>query len=154
MALHRWTVAWFVLGAVLALHIAEEATSGSYWAYGETMDFLRRLFPSLPIPRFQFEVWLLDIAGAILALLSLTWLVQKRSQIMRPASFALATFTTANAMQHILFSLASDRVLGGTVTSPLLLAASLFLLLSIPRRDEAKIEAKINESAAMTRGTH
>ena len=136
--LQRWTVAWFVHSAVLALHIAEEATSGAYLIYGETLDFLRQIYPQLAIPPFRFTIWLLDITGTMLVLLSLTWLVHKRFQIMRPASFALATFTTANAMMHILFSLASDRVLAGTLTSPFLLAASLFLLLSIPRENDAK----------------
>jgi hypothetical protein len=146
IALHRWTVAWFVLSATLALHIAEEATSGSYLVYGETLDFLRQIFPQLPIPPFQFTVWLVDIVGAILVLLSLTWLVQKRSPIMRPASFALATFTTANAMLHILFSLASDRILAGTLTSLLLLAASLFLLLSVPRGDDRAFDVVSSSS--------
>jgi len=150
IALHRWTVAWFILCAALALHIAEEATNGSYLVYGETLDFLRQVFPSLHIPTFQYTVWLLDISGAILVLLSLTWLVQKRYQIMRPASFALATFTTANAMLHILSSLAFDRVLAGTITSPLLLAASLFLLLSVPRSDDAKANGS---AAVMASGT-
>jgi len=136
ITLRRWTVAWFVLGAVLALHIVDEATNGSYAVSGETLDLLRQLYPWLPIPQFQFSVWLIDIIGAILLLLSLTWLVQKGHRLMRPASFALATFTTANAMLHILLSLASDRVLAGTLTSPLLLAASLFLLLSVPGRDD------------------
>jgi hypothetical protein len=136
IALHRWTVAWFVLSVTLALHIAEEASSGSYLVFGETLDLLRQIFPQLAIPPFQFTVWLIDIVGAILLLLSLTWLVQKRYAIMRPASFALATFATANAMVHILFSLASDRILAGTFTSPPLLVASLFLLLSVPRGDD------------------
>lgn len=148
--LQRWTVAWFVLSAALALHIAEEATSGAYLVYGETLDFLRQIYPQLAIPPFKFSVWLFDITGTILVLLSLTWLVQKRFRIMRPASFALATFTTANAMMHILFSLASDRVLAGTLTSPLLLAASLFLLLSIPRDSDAKVNGS---RAVMALGT-
>lgn len=148
--LQRWTVAWILLSAVLALHIAEEATSGTYLIYGETLDFLRQIYPQLAIPPFKYDVWLLNITGTILVLLSLTWLVQKRYQIMRPASFALAIFTTANATIHILLSLASDRVLAGTLTSPLLLAASLFLLLSIPRADDAKANGS---AAVMAHGT-
>ena len=139
--LQRWTVAWFVLCVLLALHIAEEAASGDYRAYGQSLALLRELFPQLPIPQFRFTVWLVDIAGAIIVLFLLTGLVHKNYQIMRSASFALATFTTANAMLHILLSLASDQVLAGTLTSPLLLVASLFLFLTIPRTEHFNTRA-------------
>ena len=51
---------------------------------------------------------------------------------MRLPSFALATFTTANAALHILLSLAAGEILAGALTAPLLLVASLFLFLSVP----------------------
>ncbi len=139
--LQRWTIAWFVLCVVLALHIAEEAASGDYRAYGQSLDLLRQFFPQLPIPQFSFTVWLVDIAGAIIVLFLLTGLVHNNLQIMRAASYALAVFTTANAMLHILLSLASDQVLAGTLTSPPLLAASLFLFLSIPRTEHTNARA-------------
>ena len=133
--LPRWTVAWFVLCVLLALHIAEEAASGDYRAYGQSLELLREFIPQLPIPQFRFTVWLVDIVGAIIVLFLLTGLVHTNHPIMRPASFALAIFTTANAMLHILLSLASDQVLAGTLTSPPLLVASLFLFLTIPRTE-------------------
>jgi hypothetical protein len=146
--LQRWTVAWFVLCVLLALHLAEEAASGDYRAYGQALDLLRVFFPQLPIPHFNFTVWLVDIAGAIIVLFLLTGLVHRNYQIMRPASFALAIFTTANAMLHILLSLASDRILAGTLTSPLLLVASLFLLLTIPRAEHASAGAPAPATAS------
>ena len=131
--LHQWTVAWFTLSAVLALHVYQEVTSGAHQTYGATMDLLRQLFPLLP--PFNYTVWLLDITGAALALLALTWFVHKRNRLMLPASYALATFTTANAMLHLCSRFYGVEYLAGTQSALLLLAASLFLLLSIPRRD-------------------
>jgi hypothetical protein len=132
-ALHQWTVAWFVLCVVLALHIYQEVTAGAHQTYGATMDLLRQFFPVLP--PFNYTVWLFDITGAALALLALTWLVHKRNKFMLPASYALATFTTANAMLHLCSRLYGVAYLAGTESALLLLAASLFLLLSIPSRD-------------------
>jgi hypothetical protein len=124
-----WTVAWFTLCAVLAAHIAEEAQTAS----GVGIEILRLFFPALP--PFQYSIWLIDIVGAVLALLGLTWQVQQRNPLMRPASYALALFTTGNAMMHLLLSYAENQVLAGTVTAPVMLVASLFVLVSIPRGD-------------------
>lgn len=124
-----WTVAWFTLCAVLAAHIVEETQAVS----GAGIEVLRLFFPSLP--PFQHSIWLVDIVGAVLALVALTWQVQQRNPWMRPASYAFALFTTANAMMHLLLSYAENQVLAGTVTAPLMLLASLFLFVSIPRGD-------------------
>jgi hypothetical protein len=132
-ALHQWTIAWFVLCVVLAFHIYEEATAGARQSYGVIMDLLRQFLP--PLPPFNFEVWLLDISGTLLVLFALTWFVHKRHKIMLPASYALATFTTANAMLHLCSRLYGVEYLAGTQSALLLLTASLFLLLSIPSRD-------------------
>jgi hypothetical protein len=122
-----WTLAWFTLCAVLAAHIVEEAQAVS----GAGIELLRLIFPALP--PFQYSIWLVDIVGAVLALVALTWQVQRQNPWMRAASYALALFTTANAMMHILVSYAENEVFAGTVTAPAMLLASLFLLLSIPR---------------------
>lgn len=124
-----WTVAWFTLCAVLAAHIVEEAQAVS----GAGIEVLRLFFPALP--PFQYSIWLVDIVGALVALLALTWQVQRQNPWMRPASYAFALFTTANAMMHLLLSYAEGEVLAGTVTAPLMLIASLFLLVSIPREN-------------------
>jgi hypothetical protein len=124
-----WTVAWLTLCVVLAAHIVEEAQIVS----GAGIEVLRLFFPSLP--PFQYSIWLIDIVGALLALVGLTWQVQRRNPWMRPASYALALFTTANAMMHLLLSYAQNVTLAGTLTAPAMLLASLFLLLSIPRGD-------------------
>jgi len=137
MASHRWTIAWLTLSAVLAAQVLDDVMSGSYQAYSDTLNFLHQAFPQLPIPRFQFEVWLINVSGAVVVLLCLTWLVARRFPIMRVASFALAVFGTGNALLHILGFSSSDNSLIGSVLPPLLLAASLFLVLSVPPADDA-----------------
>jgi hypothetical protein len=135
VAIHRWTVAWFGLSTVLAIQVLQEVMSGSYRAYGEALNLLHEIFPYAPVPRFQFEVWLLNVSGAALVLLALTWLVQKRYPIMRAASFALATFATGNAMGHILGLFPSDDTPMAAFMPMLLLSAALFLFLSVPGRE-------------------
>lgn len=126
-----WTIAWFTLCVVLALHIYEEATIAS----GVGLDLLRAFFPSLP--PFQYEIWLIDIVGSVIALFALTIQVQKRNPWMRPASFALATFTAANAMMHMLSTIALKTPVAGTITAPALLAAAFLLFVAIPRGELA-----------------
>lgn len=131
-AFHQWTIAWFVLCGTLAIHLYEEATAGARQSYGATMDYLRQLFPWLP--PFHFTIWLVDVVGALLVLFALTWFVHKRRKLMLPASYALATFTTVDATLHLLPRFAGVEYFAGTQSALLLLAASLYLLLSIPRR--------------------
>jgi hypothetical protein len=132
-ALQQWTIAWITLCFVLAFHIYEEVTAGTRQTYGAATEFLREFFPWLP--PFNFTVWLVDITGAVVVLFSLTWLVHKRHKFMLPASYAFATFTTVNAMIHLCSRLYGVEHVAGTQSAPLLLAASLFLLLSTPNRD-------------------
>jgi hypothetical protein len=133
-ALHQWTAAWFILCLVLAHHIYLEAVAGATQPYDQTMDMLRQLFPWLP--PFHFNVWMINVAGSVLALLGLTWLVLRGSPYMIAASYALATFTTADAMLHMCYHLSRAEYLASAQSSLLLLAASFFLFLTIPRRSD------------------
>jgi len=133
----RWTVAWLVLSLVLALHVADEVLNGTLAFYRDLSDFIAEYLPFAKIPPFRPGLWLINLSGAALVLIALTWLVYKRRGPMRLASYVLATFATANAMLHIMMSLAVQHVMPGTLTSPLILAASLFLFVSIPADEDA-----------------
>lgn len=127
-----WTIAWLSLCVALAAHVVEEAQAVS----GAGIELLRLVFPALP--PFQYSIWLVDIVGALVALFALTLQVQRQNPWMRPASFAFALFATANAMMHLLMSYAEGDVLAGTVTAPVMLVASFFLLVSIPQGDASR----------------
>ena len=137
----RWTAAWLTLSLVLALHVADEVFNGTLAFYRDLSDFVAVYLPFGKLPVFRFDLWLINLCGASLALIAMTWLVYKRQGPMRLASYVLASFATANAMLHIMMSVAVGHVMPGTLTSPLILAASLFLFASIPEEPEGPGEA-------------
>ena len=137
----RWTAAWLMLSLALALHVADEVLNGTLAFYRDLSDFVAEYLPFAKLPAFRFELWLINLCGAALVLIAMTWLVYKRQGQMRLASYVLATFATANAMLHIMMSLAVGHLMPGALTSPLILAAALFLLVSIPSDDEATAAA-------------
>lgn len=126
----RWAMAWLTLSLVLGLHVAEEAVVGSFALYNEMANWLAA---------FRYDLWVVNLSATILVLVALTWLVAARLGPMWLASYVLALFAVANAALHILLSLSAERLLPGTLSAPLVLAAALFLLVSIP---EAQTEGK------------
>jgi Protein of unknown function with HXXEE motif len=128
----RWAMAWLTLSSVLGLHVVEEAVDGSFALYNDMVDWLGVIFPFIELPAFRYNVWVVNLSGTVLVLVALTGLVALRQGPMRLASYALALFAVANAALHILMSLSAERLLPGTLSSPLVLAAALFLLVSIP----------------------
>jgi hypothetical protein len=128
----RWAMAWLILSLVLGLHVAEEAASGRFAIYDDLLDWIGFFLPFVEMPAFRYNMWLINLTGAVVVLIGLTWLVVTRQGPMRLASYVLAIFASANALLHIFLSVAAGELLPGTLTSPLVLAASLFLLISIP----------------------
>lgn len=125
-----WILAWLTLCAALAFHIFEEAPYVR--EFGPTIAILRDLFPWLPAFKYQF--WLFNSVGTVVVLIALTWQVYRRNPWMWPASYAFGFCTTVLATMHILWSLSSGSMIAPWMTAaPLLLAASFFLLSSIPR---------------------
>ena len=124
-----WTLSWLALCAAFAFCIFEEAQYVREAA--PTISFLRDLFPWLP--PFSYEFWLVNNVGTIVVLTALAWQVHRRNPLMRPASYAFGRFTIVTSMSHSLYVPSSESALGPWMTSaPILLAASLLLLLSIP----------------------
>lgn len=125
-----WTLSWLALCAALAFHIFEEAAHVRDFA--PTFSILRDLLPWLPT--FSYEFWLFNNVGAVIVLSAFTWQVHKRNPLMRPASYAFALFTIIIAMSRSLWVPLSGNPMAPWMTAtPILLAASLLLLLSIPR---------------------
>jgi hypothetical protein len=125
-----WTLSWLALCAALAFHVFEEAAYVR--AAVPAISILRDLFPWLP--HFSYEFWLFNNVGAVIVLSALAWQVHKRNPLMRPASYAFALFALVTAMFHSLWVPSSGSPMAPWMTAaPFLLAASLLLLLSIPR---------------------
>lgn len=128
--------AWLLLCVALALHVADEALTGFLDVYNPTVLVLREKVPWLPLPMFTFDIWLMGLILAVLGLLALTPFAFQGARWMRPLAYGFAIVMTANALGHTLGSILGrtvesvrfERPMPGFYSSPLLFAASVYLL--------------------------
>lgn len=140
--------AWLALAAALALHVLDEALTGFLDVYNPTVLALRENAPWLPLPVFRFDVWLGGLIAGVLILLLLSKFAFRGAHWLRPPAFVLAVLMLFNGLSHIAATIMgrtveSVRLAGpmpGVYSSPVLVAASIWLLVSLlkpPRRPSA-----------------
>ena len=130
----RWTTAWLVTCLTFAIHIADEAYHGSFGFYADMASLITSVMPSLEVPPFRYEVWLINLVGALAVLLALTPLVRARRSLMIAGSYLLAAFVTSNAALHLYMAITMKALVPGLYTAPLMLAAGLFLFSSVSEK--------------------
>jgi len=128
--------AWLCLCLALMLHVTDEALTGFLSVYNPTVLALRNRFPWLPMPTFAFSRWLSGLVAASLLLLLLTPSMYAGALWMRPIGYIFAAIMIANALGHTVGAIAGrtfasipvKRPMPGFYSSPVLLAAALYLL--------------------------
>ena len=120
--------AWVALAVALALHVADEAFHDFLSVYNPTVQALRERLPWLPLPTFTFPVWLGGLIAGVLLLLALSRFAFRGARWIVLVSYPLGILMTFNAVQHFAGSIYLGRPLPGVYSSPILLAASLWLL--------------------------
>ncbi len=125
---YRHWVAWIALCGALAVHVADEALTDFLALYNPTVLSIRERYPSLPLTTFTFEGWLALLIFAIVVLTAVSYFVRKGRWAMRPISYAFAGFMLLNGLLHIAGSFYMGTFMPGVYSSPLLLAASIFLI--------------------------
>jgi FtsH-binding integral membrane protein len=138
----RWHLAWLLLTAALVGHVLDEALTDFLAVYNPTVESVRKSLPWLPLPTFTFGTWIAGLAVAILVLAALAPLTRGGGPWMRRLSRAYGGLMVLNGLGHIALSVALGRWLPGVVSSPFLLAAALFLLLSVPPRPAAEARGR------------
>ncbi|MBI4909800.1 MAG: hypothetical protein HY820_39650 [Acidobacteria bacterium] len=131
--------AWVVLALAIALHVADEALTGFLSVYNPTVLELQRRLGWWPMPVFTFEGWLSGLVIAVLLLLALTPFAARNSGWWRKAAYVLAVLMIANAAGHTLGTIFGrtfaevqfSRPMPGFYSSPLLLAASVYLMVQL-----------------------
>lgn len=118
--------------SVLAIHVADEALTGWLDWYNPTVREIREKYPLvvLPIllPTFTFEIWLSLLIFAVVMLIVASYFVWKGRWAMRPISHIFAVVMLVNGLVHIAHSIYMRELMPGVYTSPLLLAASIALI--------------------------
>jgi hypothetical protein len=118
------------LCGALAIHVVDEAATDFLAFQNPTVLALREKYPFLPLPVFAFEVWLSLLIFAVIALTAVSYFVWRGRWAMRPISYAFAAFMFLNGLFHIAISIYMGQLISGVYSSPLLLAASIALILS------------------------
>lgn len=128
--------AWILLCLALAAHITDEAATGFLSVYNPTVMAIRERVPWLPLPIFRFDAWLGGLIVADLLLFSLSVFLFRGAKWMRPICWAFAVIMLMNGIGHTLgtifgrtvASVTFPRPMPGFYSSPLSLAASLYLM--------------------------
>jgi hypothetical protein len=126
--------AWIALALALGVHVADEAANDFLSVYNPAVRAIRERAPFLPLPTFSFDVWIAGLAAAVVVLLALSRAVFAGRRWTIAASYALGVLMTVNALGHIGVTLAQGRPMPGVDSSPLLLGASLWLLIAARKR--------------------
>lgn len=128
----RHWLAWMAMCGALAIHVADEALTGWLDWYNPTAREIREQYPyrlmELLLPIFTFEVFLSLLIFAVVSLTAASWFVWKGRWAMRPISHVFAAVMFSNALFHIGHSIYMGKLMPGVYTSPLLLAASVALI--------------------------
>ena len=128
----RHWLAWMAMCGALAVHVADEALTGWLDWYNPTVLAIREQYalPSLPIllPTFTFEIFLSLLIFTVVSLTAASWFVWKGRWAMRPISYVFAVVMLLNGLLHIAHSFYMRKLMPGVYTSPLLLAASIALI--------------------------
>ncbi len=133
--------AWLCLCLALLLHITDEALTGFLGVYNPIVIAFRQKVPWLPLPTFEFDIWLAGLLIAVTALLLLTPFAGRGAGWLRPLAYLFAGLMVVNALGHTAGTIAGARFpvpiprpMPGFYSSPLLLAASIYLLYQLRAR--------------------
>jgi hypothetical protein len=131
--------AWISLCLALALHVADEASTGFLSVYNPTVLVLRKKLPWFPLPVYTFGVWLAGLIAVNILLLCLSVFVLRGALWMRPLGYIFALIMFANGLVHIVgtifgrtvASIRFRRPMPGFYSSPFVLLASAYLLCTL-----------------------
>ena len=123
--------AWLALCAAFGIHVVDEALTDFLSVYNPMVRAVRARFPFLPLPTFTFRVWLTGLVLAVVVLASLTPFAFRGAAWMRPLAYAFGLIMAGNGLLHLVGSAYTRKVMPGTYSAPLILAAAIYLLASV-----------------------
>jgi hypothetical protein len=132
---------WMALSLAVGAHVADEALTHFLDVYNPTVMEMRRRFAWFPMPTFAYQEWLGGLIAFVVLLLLLSPFAFQGAGWIRPIAYILALIMIANGIGHITFTVLGRTVESvhfarpapGFYSSPLLLAASIYLLVQLRR---------------------
>ena len=133
--------AWVLLCLAVAAHVTDEALTGFLSVYNPTVLAVRARLPWWPMPTFGFREWLTGLIVAVAVGLALSPLAFRNARAWRPFAYVMVVLTLLNGLGHTLGTIFGrtvpevrfPRPMPGFYSSPLLLAASIYLLVQLRR---------------------
>ena len=108
----------------------DEAVTDFLGVYNPVFHAIRERHPFILLPIFTFDIWLSLLIFAVIALVGVSVFVWKGRWAMRPISYVFAAVMLCNGLLHIAHSILVQKLMPGVYTSPLLLAASIILIVA------------------------
>ncbi len=129
-------VAWMALCLAFVAHVFDEAITHFLSVYNPTVISLQERFSWFPMPVFRFADWLAGLMVLNLILLLLSPFAFRGARWLRPVVYVFAMIMLLNGLAHTLGTIFGrtvesvhfPRPMPGFYSSPLLLAASIYLL--------------------------
>jgi hypothetical protein len=142
----RLGFAWIGLALALGLHVVDEATTGFLAVYNTTVIEARSRWSWFPMPTFAFNDWLFGLTAFVILLLTLSPLAFRNARGIRPVAYFLSAVMLLNAVGHTLATIAGrtfasirfQRPAPGFYSSPVLVVASVYLLVQLRRTRDAR----------------
>ena len=128
----QFGLAWLALCVAFAIHVTDEALTDFLSAYNPAVQAIRARFPLLPTFTFTFRGWLTGLVLAIVGLATLTPFAYRGAGWMRPVADAFGIVMAGNGLLHLAGSVYMRKAMPGVYSAPLLLAAAVYLLVSVP----------------------
>jgi uncharacterized membrane protein YeaQ/YmgE (transglycosylase-associated protein family) len=138
-ALGKLGWAWVGFCLAVALHVADEASTGFLSVYNPTILAIRPAGWGFP-PTFEFRGWLTALILAVVFGLALSPLFFQGYRGVRPVGYFLAIVVgivnalghiTGTILGHTVSSVRFARPMPGFYSSPILLAAAVYLLVCL-----------------------
>lgn len=128
MQANKNTMAWLILVAAVALHVADEAIHEFLPFYNNLVISLRDRLGFFPMPTFTFNIWLGGLIGAVIIGGFITPIVNRGGKLIRIIAIIIGIIMSANALGHLLGSLFYGHLIPGFWSSFLLLPAAIFVV--------------------------
>ena len=125
--------AWVFLALALGVHVADEAAHDFLSVYNPAVLAMRERIGFFPMPTFTFGVWLSGLIVLVLVLLAVSPLALRRSKGLAPIAYFLTVVMFFNGTGHVAGSIYMRDWAPGVYSSPLLMAGSIWLWVSLRR---------------------
>jgi len=122
-------LAWIIFVSALALHVLDEVMTDFLPFYNQTIASLKEQYGFFPAPTFTFQSWISGLITLIVIGYIATIKVAQGGKFIRVITIVLGILMIANALGHILGSLYYERMLPGLRSSPILLVASIWVII-------------------------